>query len=123
MEVLVIIKLNGFTLLELLMVIVTIAVLAAVLIPNVLISRRRALDAQTQSCLKELSTGQAVHHIVHQTYAVQTTDLADYPEATCRNVEIVTVTADAMTFEYTASHINSEKTFSIGAGSGVNAVP
>lgn len=116
-------KREGFSLLELLIIIVTIAVLAAVLIPNVLISRRRALDAQVQACLKELSTGQAVYHITHQTYAVEPTDIPTYPERTCSNVTVVTVVADELSYEYTASHRDSERTFGIAAGSGVTSVP
>lgn len=114
---------DGFTLVELLIITVTIAVLAVVLIPNVVVSRQRAFDAQVQACLKELSTGQAIYHINNQTYAVEPTDLPDYPEGTCRNVDIVTVYVDNVTFEYTASHMNSDRTFSVTARDGVSVVP
>lgn len=116
-------KREGFTLLELIIVTITIGVLAAVLIPNVLISRQRAFDAQVQACLKEISTGQAVYHIANQTYAAQPTDITDYPEVTCRNVDIVTVNVNNTTFEYTASHINSDRVFHVDAGNGVSVVP
>jgi Tfp pilus assembly protein PilE len=114
---------DGFTLIELLIITVTIAVLATVLIPNVVISRRRAYDAQTQACLKEISTGQTIYHINNQTYALEPTDLPDYPEATCNGVDIVTVNVDNVTFEYTASHTNSDRVFSVTASDGVSVVP
>ncbi|MEM6428278.1 MAG: prepilin-type N-terminal cleavage/methylation domain-containing protein [Deinococcota bacterium] len=116
-------KREGFTLIEVIMVTVTVAVLAAVLIPNVIVSRQRAFDAQTQACLKEISTAQTIYHISNQTYAAPLIDMPGYPEATCRNVDIVTVNVDNITFEYTAIHINGRRTFSVNASNGVSVVP
>ncbi|MEM7735394.1 MAG: prepilin-type N-terminal cleavage/methylation domain-containing protein [Deinococcota bacterium] len=114
---------DGFTLIELIIVTVTIAVLAAVLIPNIIVSRQRAFDAQTQACLKEISTAQAIYHISNQTYATPLNNMPDFPEATCRNVDIATVNVDNITFEYTASHINSNRVFSVTTRDGVDVVP
>ncbi|RTG99104.1 prepilin-type N-terminal cleavage/methylation domain-containing protein [Thermus scotoductus] len=60
---------KGFTLIELLIVIAIIAILAAVLIPNLLGARQRAYKAQAVACAKQIATAEEVYQIDSQTYA------------------------------------------------------
>lgn len=60
---------KGFTLIELLIVIAIIAILAAVLIPNLLGARQRAYKAQAIACAKQIATAQEVYQIDNQSYA------------------------------------------------------
>ena len=101
------------------MVIATITVLAAVLIPNLVVTRERAFNSQSQACLKELSTRQLLIH--SSDFAYSTIPPADYPPA-CNGVEITEETMVDNFFVYTATHPQSQKTYRIAANSGVEEV-
>ncbi|BDG23742.1 prepilin-type N-terminal cleavage/methylation domain-containing protein [Thermus thermophilus] len=60
---------KGFTLIELLIVIAIIAILAAVLIPNLLSARQRAYKAQAVACAKQIATAEEIYQIDKQSYA------------------------------------------------------
>ncbi len=96
-----------------------IGILAAVLVPVAIHSRKSAYDTQAKACLKELSNGQAMYNVTNYVYAEERTDLPTHPENACRDVDVVVVTANSATFEYTASHIGSGSIFGIAAGQGI----
>ena len=113
---------KGFTLLELLIVIAIIGILSAVLIPNLLSARKRAFDAGTQSCLKEVATKQELF-------------AADYPFVydptfdpttitTCKEIifnpdPVVTDTS----YLYTAKHDRGTSFYRVSRGTSVTRVP
>lgn len=111
---------HGFSLIEMIITVLTIAVLAAILIPNLVVSRQRALDTQSQACLKEIDTQQLINFTDDFEYA--SIPMSEYPPA-CDNVVVTEVSMSSSHYSYTALHPQGAFTYRIETGSGVEAVP
>jgi type IV pilus assembly protein PilA len=68
---------RGFTLIELMVVVLIIAILIAIAIPTFLGARRRAQDKQAQSNLRNALTAEKTHFVDTQTYTTDATDLGN----------------------------------------------
>src|SRR5947209_20196754 len=69
---------GGFTLIELMVVVLIIAILIAIAIPTFLGARKRAQDKQAQSNLRNALTAEKTFYVDHQDYASNVgTDLTD----------------------------------------------
>ena len=69
---------GGFTLIELMVVVLIIAILIAIAIPTFLGARKRAQDKQAQSNLRNALTAEKTYYVDHQDYASnQGADLTD----------------------------------------------
>src|SRR5713101_6228589 len=66
---------KGFTLIELMVVVLIIAILIAIAIPTFLGARSRAQDKQAQSNLRNALTAEKTFYTDSQIYTVTTTDL------------------------------------------------
>ena len=82
---------RGFTLVELLVVILIIGILAAIALPAFLNQRQKAQDTEAKSALRAATTAIAVHHMEADSYAATEAELmAIEPALTeTRNLQVV----------------------------------
>lgn len=69
---------EGFTLMELLVVILIIGILTAIAIPNYLGQQKEARDSAAMAQLRTAATSQDLYHAKQSAFAANTTDLAAY---------------------------------------------
>lgn len=115
---------SGFTLVELLIVMVVIGVLAAIAIPKYTRAREKSYIAAVTSDLKNLATLQEIYQSNNQTYAADTTDLKDYhgSEGVVLTITEATLTGWAATGYHAALSGRTCGIF-LGAASSANAPP
>ena len=107
-------KKEGFTLIELMIVIAIIGILAAIAIPQFSAYRQRSYNSAAQSDLRNLATAQEAYYVDESTYrsAVEGLRGTTYGFQQSGNV-VISGAADATSFTITAYHTSGNKTYTL----------
>ena len=93
---------NGFTVIEILLVVAIIGIIAAIMIPNLTKSRNRAHDTSTMHFLRTATIKQTDYHIDNGTYA--TTEVAIGPISRDTSIVVEYWTGSVSDFCIQAKH-------------------
>ena len=107
---------KGFTLIELLIVIAIIAILIAVLLPNLLGARQRAFDAAAMGCARSVALVAESSRVDTATlnYTFTATDVTTFDPRSCSGLRYSgTFPTSAASFEVTVFHPNGSRGYSV----------
>ncbi len=111
---------RGFSLIELLTVIVVIAILAAIVVPRFVKTRAEAVSTMLKADLRYLATVQEIYWEEHRSYAGVVADL-DFEGS--EGVVVTMVAADRDGWGATATHPGTPESCAIYVGSATPAPP
>jgi type IV pilus assembly protein PilA len=115
-------RLNGFTLIELMIVLAIIGILSAIAIPQFSLHRTRSFNAAAQADLRNAATAQEAYFMDHGIYCSVTTNLISptYMLFFSRGVSLTIVAASTDAFGYVmrARHESGDTTFSVSGPDG-----
>ena len=106
---------SGFTLIDLLLVVVVIAILAAIAIPRLGSTKDKELDAAAKTDLRNAMTAQEAYWDQHQTYADDAAEL-DFDRTTY--VTTTVVYGNEREYEMCAQHGESENGWTVNSNDG-----
>lgn len=107
-------KEEGFTLIELMIVIAIIGILAAIAIPQFNNYRARSFNAAAQSDLKNFTTAQEAFYVDHETYSNSVERLVtSYGAFTSNNVGIKINLASDLSYQMSTSHEAGTRIYTI----------
>ena len=116
-------KNEGFTLIELMIVIAIIGILAAIAIPQFSAYRTRSYNAAAEADIRNAATAQEAYYVDNQTYKTDPLSLigSNYGLYTTQNVAL-TGGAGPTQYTMTAIHSSGNKTYTLsGPGGSVTA--
>lgn len=115
---------EGFTLIELMIVIAIIGILAAIAIPQFSAYRKRSYNAAAEADLRNAATAQEAYFVDYSTYSNGVTGLlgSTYGLFTSDNVTVWTA-GNTNGYTLTSHHSSGDKTYSLsGPGGSVSAM-
>jgi type IV pilus assembly protein PilA len=117
---------EGFTLIELMIVIAIIGILAAIAIPQFSAYRKRSYNAAAEADLRNAATAQEAYFVDFSTYATPISKVygSTYGLYTTDKVTVGVVSASTDGYVMTSHHSSGDRTYSIsGPGGSVTYVP
>ena len=115
-------KNEGFTLIELMIVIAIIGILAAIAIPQFSAYRQRSYNSSANADLRNAATAQEAYYVDKMTYTTVEGDLVGtYGLFTSKGVVFTINSANTSSYNMEAYHTSGNRTYSIvGPGGTVN---
>jgi type IV pilus assembly protein PilA len=103
---------DGFTLVELLVVVFIIGLLAAIAISSFLSQRSKAQDAEAKQVIRTASHALQVFHMDHDTYNASVANLVDI-EPSLRSARHLVVNGTATTYDVAVDSASGQNTYTV----------
>jgi len=110
---------NGFTLIELMVVVAIIAVLAAIAYPQYASYRVKSMNSAAKASLHQLAKAQEAYYLEAETYTLNRAGLTNVTGWTVEDsVSIAIIAANTNSWSATASHNSSPDSFTYSSSDG-----